>query len=116
MAYKKIFSYDINIDAGSFKYYDFREMYSTDDYLPFRNFTLINTGTTDIKVYINDSNFSFYVPKGTIYQEKGLNIYKMKIVNTDTTKATEVRLIIDNRLSEIDYLKVLVFGKEEVKK
>ena len=116
MVDKKIFSYDINIDAGGFKYYDFREMFSTDDYLPFRNFTIINTGATDIQVYINDSKFSFYIPKGTIYQEKGLNIYKMKIVNIDTTKATEIRLIIDNRLSEIDYLRALVLGKEEVLK
>jgi len=116
MVDKKTFSYSINIDAGGYQYYDFRQMFSTDDYLPLKNFTIINTSGADIEVHINDGQFYYYIPSGTIFQEKDLHIYKMKIINTNTTAPSSIKLIIDNRLSEIDYLKALVYGNQEVLK
>jgi len=115
MVKNKTFTYELNLGAGSFQYFDLENNVQTDAYTPIKNITIINTGQTEMRVYINDSKNYIVVPKGTIYSDKGRHIYSVKIVNKDASNTITGYLTLDNKITELDLLKMLVFGYKEVK-
>lgn len=109
----KDFAYEVTIAAGNEEYYDFKNDSNTDDYAPFKNIQILNTGAADLKVYFNGQTGYKLVPAGTILDRQDLSIEYLKIVNDSAVSAT-FTFTLDNDVSEKELLKALVLGKEEL--
>jgi len=106
----KDFAYEVSIAANDFEFYDFADSSETDDYAPFKNIQILNTGTENLKVYFNNQNGYKLVPAGTILDRTDLNISFLKIVNTSATAVANFTMTLDNDVSEKQLLKELVLN------
>lgn len=112
----KDFAFEVTISPSGEEYYDFENDVNTDDYAPFKNIQVLNTGTEDLKVYFNGQSGYKLVPAGTILDRQDLSINYLKIVNTSSTNNATFTFTMDNDLSQKELLKALVLGKEELQK
>lgn len=111
----KQFSYEENIVASGYSYKDFREDRETDDYAPFENISILNTGTEHIKMFINNEENFRLIPSGTILELNDLFINNVKFENTSSTNNAEFTFQVNNDLSEKkilnEMLNLMVTGK-----
>jgi hypothetical protein len=104
----KDFSYELSISASAQTYYDFENDTTTDQYAPFKNMTILNTGTVGLKVYTNSSSGYRLVPAGTILSLEDQDITYLRIVNVSGTTTANATLQLNNDLSQKELLKTLV--------
>lgn len=102
--------YDVTINAGATKYYAFLEDTDTDDYTPFHNLTVFNTGNQAIKVFLNGASGSRLIPAGTIAKMENKLISNLKIINEGAVQAT-FTLNLNNDVSDNEYLQAIYEGK-----
>lgn len=112
----KDFAFEVTILANKEAYYDFQSDKNTDDYAPFKNIQVLNTGTEDLKIYFNSQTGYKLIPAGTILDRENLNIEYLKFVNTSSSNSATFTFTLDNDLSQKELLKALVLGKEELLK
>jgi len=104
----KDFSYDLSISASAQDYYDFESDTTTDQYSPFKNLTLLNTGTENLKVYINGQSGFRLVPSGTILTLENQEISFLRVVNTSATTTATGTLQLNNDYSQKELINELV--------
>jgi hypothetical protein len=110
----KDFAFEVSLIANGEEYYDFKQDTNTDDYAPFKNIQVLNTGAADLKMYINGQNGYKLIPAGTILDRQDLSIEYLRIVNASSSLAANFTFQLDNDMSEKELLKALVLGKEEL--
>lgn len=112
----KDFAYEVTISPSSSEFYDFEGDTETDDYTPFKNIQIVNSGTETLKVYFNNQKGYKVVPKGTIFNREDVNISYLKIENTSAVNNAVFTMTLDNDFSQKELLKALVLGREELEK
>lgn len=103
----KDFSYEVVIAASDFEYFDFEKDRDTDRYAPFKNATLLNTGTEAVKLFLNGQSGFKLIPAGTIFTLEDQEITYLKLVNVSSTNQAELTLQLDNDYSQKEYLRMI---------
>lgn len=108
-------NFDITISASSSESRDLNRKDTTDDnglickrYAPFKNFTIYNYGSYDIKVFFNQRQGFEDVPAGTIRTFTDENVFFYKLQNRSAAGDATVRVTLDNQETELSLLKELV--------
>lgn len=84
---------------------------NSDDYAPFRNVKIINTGTTDLKLKKNHGDDYDLIPAGTIYDpEADQSCTYLSIENDSSTTEGEYTLTVDNDLRTFDIMQQILRG------
>lgn len=77
-------------------------------YAPFKNFSIHNNGSTDLKVFFNQQLGSEDIPAGTVRIFKDENVSFYKLVNRSGSTTGSARVTLDNQDTELSLLKQLV--------
>jgi len=77
----------------------------TAQFAPFSNLTLINTGTTNLRVAVNERLGYDLVPAGTIVQISDDQISKVRVTNMSSSASGEYTLTLDSVPSQKEILK-----------
>lgn len=105
----KQFGFEVTLTSGGTEFKDFNEDQNTDDYVPFENLNVLNTGTEDLKVFINNGGVNNFrlVPSGTILELEDQEIYNIRFENQGTNNAT-FTYQVNNDLSQKKIAKAML--------
>ena len=81
---------------------------NSDEYFPMRNIELENTGTTRLRVFLNNRQGFIPLAAGVIKQFDDDSISFIKVVNQSSTTAGSIILTLDNAVSQTSLLQALV--------
>lgn len=106
MAYKNYqYGEEYILIANAKEIIDFKYNVNTDDYAPFRNLQIFNTGEVAIKVYLNNQSGFKYVPAGVILPLNDYGVNRIVIENTSATESANFVINADNDITELTCLK-----------
>lgn len=108
-------SYEITVPANGEFFLDFESSTDTDKLSPFRNYTIQNIGNYAVKVYENQTSGFKYIAKGVIFERQDRRVSYLRFVNTDATNDATLIVTLDNDYSQVEMLRALLLGKEELK-
>lgn len=107
-----------SISASSTKHYDLDSPtlkddhgQETDDYAPYKNLFIYNSGSVDLKLFLNQRRGYDLIPAGTIYKIEDDNITFVAVKNT-AASAGEYTLTLDNEDTQLSILKSLKNGQK----
>lgn len=84
----------------------------TRKFIPFGNLTIINTGTTSVKVRINNRKGYDVVPAGTIGRVEDDAINWLSVENMSSSAAAEIYLTLDSTPTVKSLLKQILGGRQ----
>lgn len=98
-------------------YIDFRTNSETSQETFFKNIVFnMGASVADIRVYFNGSSHGLKVNAGVILPLNDEKINTIRIENLDAVNNAEFEFTIDNKLSQLELLKILAFGDLEARK
>ena len=111
----KTFNYSVDLAPGAFSYYDFANVAEVDDlgdftqkYVPFKNISIVNTGSETIRFYENDARNFIVIPSGVIYELKNRDIYRMKFENVGAVNNAVFTFSINNEITTDERVEMLL--------
>lgn len=104
----KQFSYEVTLSPSDSKRYDFKQDVDSDAYAPFDNLVILNTGTEDIKAFLNDQEGFRLIPSGTILEVEDVDLTRLTLLNTSASNNAVFTFQVNNDLSQKKILNTML--------
>ncbi len=106
-----VINFHRTINAGAKDYFDLSSENLKDDagiqvrdYYPYTNLKIINNGSTNLKLTINNMRSGVIVPSGTIFELEYYSINAVEVENLNNTNQGEYYLTLDT----FDNIKIIL--------
>ncbi|KKM90699.1 hypothetical protein LCGC14_1236040 [marine sediment metagenome] len=71
----------------------------TDDYSPYENYSVLNDGATDIKLFINNQKSGRKISSSMVWEHNNAQVSRIRYKNLSSSAVANFTLIFDNRMT-----------------
>lgn len=71
----------------------------TDDYSPYENYSVLNDGATNIKLFINNQKSGRKISSSMVWEHNNAQVSRIRYKNLSSSAVANFTLIFDNRMT-----------------